>query len=340
MALYKRGGVWWIDYTTPAGQRIRRSAATTDRRQAQEYHDRERAEAWRVAKLGEQPGYKWEDAVVRWCRETEHKASRRDDILKLRWLDAHLAGQRLDRISRDHIQRIAEIKRAESSAATANRYLALIRAILRRAEREWEWIPRAPTLRLYKESARRIRWLTRDQAERLLAELPPHLAAMARFSLATGLRQSNVSYLRWDQVDLAAHHAWVHPDEAKARRAIPVPLNDEAMRVLRGQVGQHHEWVFVYRGEPVARTSTRAWAHAVQRAGLEDFRWHDLRHTWASWHIQAGTPLHVLQELGGWETPAMVRRYAHLAPSHLADHAGRISGHDTTTSQPKLRVIK
>jgi len=61
------------------------------------------------------------------------------------------------------------------------------------------------------------------------------------------------------------------------------------------------------------------------RAGIDDFRWHDLRHTWASWHVQAGTPLHVLQELGGWETPAMVRRYAHLAPEHLAEHAVRIS---------------
>jgi integrase len=55
-------------------------------------------------------------------------------------------------------------------------------------------------------------------------------------------------------------------------------------------------------------------------------RWHDLRHTWASWHVQAGTPLAVLKELGGWASLDMVLRYAHLAPGHLADHAERISG--------------
>ena len=59
------------------------------------------------------------------------------------------------------------------------------------------------------------------------------------------------------------------------------------------------------------------------RSGIENFRWHDLRHTWSSWHVQDGTPLHVLQELGGWETPAMVRRYAHLAVTHLAPYAGK-----------------
>jgi integrase len=74
-----------------------------------------------------------------------------------------------------------------------------------------------------------------------------------------------------------------------------------------------------------------------------DFRWHDLRHTWASWHVQAGTPLHILQELGGWESPEMVRRYAHLAPEHLAAHAERITGGHTAgtnLAQSRLRAVK
>ena len=63
----------------------------------------------------------------------------------------------------------------------------------------------------------------------------------------------------------------------------------------------------------------------LKRAGIEDFRWHDLRHTWASWHVQNGTPLFALQELGGWESPEMVRRYAHLSAEHLAPYADRLS---------------
>jgi integrase len=71
--------------------------------------------------------------------------------------------------------------------------------------------------------------------------------------------------------------------------------------------------------------NTKAWRQVLQRAKIKDFRWHDLRHTWASWHVQAGTPLHVLQELGGWESVEMVRRYAHLSSEHLASYVDRLS---------------
>jgi integrase len=76
--------------------------------------------------------------------------------------------------------------------------------------------------------------------------------------------------------------------------------------------------VFVYHGKPVYQTVTVAWTRALRRTGIRDFRWHDLRHTWASWHVQRGTPLQVLKELGGWETLEMVQRYAHLSADHLA----------------------
>lgn len=66
------------------------------------------------------------------------------------------------------------------------------------------------------------------------------------------------------------------------------------------------------------------WRLALARAGIEDFRFHDLRHTWASWLVQAGVPLFVLQEMGGWESLEMVKRYAHLSPTHLAEYACRL----------------
>ncbi len=74
----------------------------------------------------------------------------------------------------------------------------------------------------------------------------------------------------------------------------------------------------VMEDERPAGAAAAAWYKAMKRAGIENFRWHDLRHTWASWHVQSGTPLHVLQELGGWASYAMVQRYAHLAADHLA----------------------
>ncbi len=158
---------------------------------------------------------------------------------------------------------------------------------------------------------------TRDEANRLLAELPIHLKRMADFSLETGLRRANVTHLCWSQVDLINRRAWIHPDEAKSRAAIAVPLTPTAVNLIRDCIGDHQEYIFTYEGNPVHQVSTAAWYKALARAGIENFRWHDLRHTWASWHIQDGTPLHILQELGGWESIEMVKKYAHLSTDHL-----------------------
>jgi integrase len=96
------------------------------------------------------------------------------------------------------------------------------------------------------------------------------------------------------------------------------------MRVLSVQAGRHPTHVFAFKGEVIAKVSTAAWKKALKRAGIDDFRWHDLRHTWASWHVQNGTPLNVLQELGGWESPQMVRRYAHFSAGHLAAYVSKL----------------
>ncbi len=325
MSLRKRGGQWWIDFYAPSGERIRRSTGTADKALALELHDKLKAEAWRIAKLGERPRRTWNDAVVRWLKESTHKATLDMDKAHLRWLHGFLGGKDLDAINRATVDRITEAKLGEGvTNATVNRVLEVVRAILRRCVNDWEWLDRAPHVRMLKEPTRRIRFLTRDEAQRLLAALPKHLADMAAFSLATGLRRGNVTGLQWSQVDLARRLAWIHPDQAKARRAIPVPLNAEAVVILRKQAGTHPTHVFSFRGKPILQVSTKAWYAALEKVGVEDFRWHDLRHTWASWHVQQGTPLHALQELGGWESSEMVRRYAHFSAEHLAPYADRL----------------
>jgi integrase len=262
---------------------------------------------------------------LKWLQESE-KATLDEDKAKLRWLQPHLRTKYLDSIDRELIADLARIKAEQSSPPTANRYLALIRAILRKAAFEWEWIDRVPKVKLYREAKRRIRWITPEQAQTLLRELPAHQVDIVVFALSTGLRQSNVLGLEWSQVDLERRVAWIHADQAKGRRSIHVSLNSTAIAVLVRQLGKHPERVFTYNGKPIAWANTLAWRQALKRAGLEDFRWHDLRHTWASWLVQHGTPLYVVQEMGAWESEGMVRRYAHLAPAHLVEHAEVISG--------------
>jgi integrase len=324
MALFRRGSIWWIDYTDASGQRIRQTAGTKNRVQAQEFHDELKAESWRIAKTGQKPKYSWEQAAHKWLITMEHKKTHLEDVTKIAWLQQFFKGKMLNEITRDEVLRIGEIKKSQTSDATANRHLALIRSILRKAAAEWEWIDRVPQVKLYKESKRRVRWITSEQVKRLLFELPLHQRDLVLFSLGTGLRQSNVLKLKWSQVDWDRRSVLIPADQAKGGSDIHVPLSASSLEVIAGQVGKHREFVFTFNGKPIANANTRAWRKALVRAEIQDFRWHDLRHTWASWHIQNGTPLFDLQELGGWKSEGMVRRYAHLAPEQLAKHAERV----------------
>ncbi len=182
----------------------------------------------------------------------------------MRWLDRYLNGVALGAIDRALLDRIAEQKKAEGvSNATVNRMLEVIRAILRKAVNDWEWMDKTPRMRMLPEPRRRIRWITREEADRLLAELPEHLRAMATISLETGLRKSNVAGLQWSQVDLRRRCAWIHPDQAKGRKAIAVPLSAAAVLVLREQIGKHSVYVFSYRGNPIKQLNTKAWRKAL-----------------------------------------------------------------------------
>jgi integrase len=247
VSLYKRSGVWWIDFTTPSGERIGCSARTEDRTQAKELHDKLKADAWRVCKLGEKPKRTWDEAAYKWLLEMQHKATHEEDKAKVRWLQPFFRGRELVTIDREFIAKVAAIKVEQSSHPTANRYLALIRAILRKAAFEWEWIDKPPKVKLYREAKRRIRWITPEQAQTLLGELPEHQRDVVLFALATGLRQSNVIELEWSQVDLERGVAWIHADQAKARREIHVSLSSVAMQVLKRQQAKHETRVFTYR---------------------------------------------------------------------------------------------
>lgn len=357
MRVYQRGerGTWWVDFTVPGRPRFKRSAGTTDRRKAEEWAAQANAAEWRAAKLGERPTRTWGEAVTDWM--LKHAGERRaiEDMKdRLRWLTKHIGeSTQLQSITRGFVERIMDAKRAEGIVSkmkdakkrppprpvkpkTLNNYVGEISKILGHA-RTLEWIDSVPALRVYATGTASINWLSQDEADALLAELPPHLALMAELALATGLRESNVRLLRWKQVNLAARMAWVNPDDAKEEKAIGVPLNPDAIALLRGQEGKHPVWVFpvatkrLVDGEvkevvgPVSGCSTPAWYKATRRAGVAPFRWHDLRHTWASWHVQAGTPLPVLQQLGGWASLEMVQKYAHLGRDHTAAYADAVS---------------
>lgn len=328
----------YADFILPNGKRIRRTARTKDRKEAEELRDKLKYEAWRVSQMGDKPKRLWDEAAVRWIHEKSHKKSISDDIAKIRML-TQLRGVYLHHMTKDLIQSVVSLLPCQNS--TKNRYLSLIRSILRAAVNKLNWLDVMPYIELYKESGGRIRWLTPDEAQRLIdAATPRYFSELIVFSLNTGLRQSNVLNLKWSQIDLHRKVAWYFPDEMKSGKALGVALNDTAIEVIRRQIGKHPVYVFVNgRGNPISGIDSRRWSETLSRAGIEDFTWHDLRHTWASWLVQRGVPLRVLQEMGGWKTLGMVQRYAHLAPEHLHPHAkilqGLVDANDTKMAHIK-----
>jgi len=177
MSLYKRkdSSVWWVKLHH-SGKVVQRSTGTADKVKAQEYHDRLKNSLWEQERLGVKPRYSWQQAAGRWIEETSHKATHHQDVAKLKWLHPILGDLMLDEITLDVIARIkqARLKEVGKSKSTTNRFLALVRSILKRAVDEWDWLYKSPKVKLFREPQGRIRFITPEQLITLLRELPVH----------------------------------------------------------------------------------------------------------------------------------------------------------------------
>lgn len=324
--LYRRqdSRFWWIAATLPSGKRIRQSSGTEIREDAEALLAKIRLDAFRELHFGIKPQRSWQDAVVRYLAIKANLRSYRDVQRICRMLDPYLGHLTLNQINGDVVWSVVQGQLKKGNApATVNRYLATIRNLLKTAREEWQWLDSIPKIRLLPGEVERDRWLTREEADRLITAAPVHLAALIRFALATGCRAREITGLEWNRVDLLRRTAWLNRTKNGTPRG--VPLNVDAVAVLQKQVGIHSQFCFTYRGQPIRWDLTNtAWVNTIKRAGLEDFRFHDLRHTWASWHRQAGTSCDELKDLGGWKSRSMVDRYAKFATDNLAFAASRI----------------
>ena len=313
MSLYKspRSGCWYVSISH-GGKRIRCSTGTADKKQAQEWHDLYKSKLWRQERLGEQYTT-FAVAALKW---EKHKPRGRTDLNILDYLR--------DKVGDDtDIRSITEVPRdvQDKSESTRRRYINTLSAICRLSGHD-------PKIKRPVIKEGRIRWLTKAEWKRLdtaLLAIAPHLSPIGRFAISTGLRASNILNLEWSQCDLARQSVWIHADQSKSGKPISVPLSKDALRVLKKQQKvKHDKFVFPYYddGSPITRVSNHGWKSACKAAGLDDIVFHDLRRTWTAWHLMAGTPIPVVQKLGGWASvEILMKHYGHLAASHVAEFA-------------------
>lgn len=212
----------------------------------------------------------------------------------------------------------------DRSPATANRYLAALSHALSVAVKEWEWLEASPMPKVTKKREPRGRTRFLDDGKhgdneraRLLAacdEGPPFLRPVVMVALATGMRRGEILGLRWHDVDLATGTVTLNETKNGERRVVPV---------TGAALGELQAWARAHRGVgrahvfPGTTSFHHAFDRAVERAGVEDFKFHDLRHTCASHLAMSGAPLLDIAAVLGHKTLSMVKRYAHLSPTHL-----------------------
>lgn len=207
---------------------------------------------------------------------------------------------------------------------TINRELSVISALINHAARRWG-MPVVNPVRYQwlKPSPPRLRYLTRLEALDLIRHsetLRPYLGAFVRLALHTGCRKSELLTLKWSDVALDRRYILLRPEQTKSNRRRAIPLNKTALQALESlQRGNSSPWVFARKNGERIKTMNWLFRKAVKLAGIEDFRIHDLRHTFASWLVSEGVELVKVRDLLGHTSIKMTERYAHLMPERLHD---------------------
>ncbi|MWN90988.1 tyrosine-type recombinase/integrase [Gilliamella sp. Pra-s65] len=330
MSLSKRNGVYYIDIRTPSGERIRRSTGVSDKKLAQEYHDKVKHELWAVSRLDKRLERTFDEALLLLLNDGKGQKDYATKVRHAKYWRSIFGGKNLSSITGETIDNNLPTHNAKNkeplAPATINKYRKTILRALSLAQKN-NWISSVPYVGKQKEPKVRVRWITKQQAQDMLNNISiDWLRDVCLFALLTGARRTEILSLTWDKIDFQNKIAIVSNDIAKNGKARSLLLNDEAIELLRNRRLINSKYVFVStNNNPLKDIDRRAFNRATEICNIEDFHFHDLRHTWASWHVQSGTPLFTLQELGGWETLEMVKKYAHLNAEHLSHFSNAVT---------------
>ena len=346
--LVERNGIWHIDKRI-SGRRVQRSTGTRRLEEAEAILAKVIDDARHARVYGTRPDRTFEEAATKYVLEHTHKASLRDDVHRLRNLMPFIGHDTLRQVHMGSLAPwIATRRRDGVAEGTINHGLQIVRRILNLAATEWidehglTWLAVAPNIKLLPNRGKRQPYpLSWTEQEKLLAELPEHLRAMALFKVNTGLRDADVCGLLWaDEVPVPelGTSVFIIPAErvkntdSKRQDDRLVVLNSVAAGIVDSQRARHLTHVFSYEGAPVTRMGNSAWYAARKRAGLEHVRVHDLKHTFGRRLRAAGVSYEDRQDLLGHRSSRMTTHYSAGEWRNLIDMADRLalrSGNDS-----------
>ncbi len=320
--VYKRGKTWWVRFQHE-GKRIQRSARTTRKDEALRVLVELQEKVKRRQPLTHQR-HSFEEMAARFVQEHLPllKPKSADGYhIHIRLLLRQFHGLHLDEVGKEQIaDYISARRRAGSSSPTIRRHIATLSSMFSRAM-GWGWIKENPVRTIDKraipEARPRVRYLSRKEYRALLQQTAPHIQPIIEIAALTGMRTEEILSLTWLQIDLDRREVTLIRTKTNTPRVVPLSSDAVATFVT---TPRHitSKWVFCDQltGDRY-RSIKRGFKAACARAGIEDFRFHDLRHTFASWAVQSGMDLYRLSRILGHATTQMTQRYAHLATADL-----------------------
>ncbi|CAJ6828175.1 bacteriophage integrase [Burkholderia pseudomallei] len=269
----------------------------------------------------------FEEIIGIYMSERKHR-SRQRDLYSLKRLQPYFDGRDLRELKRGDVRRYVSARLSDGvQESTVKRELKLLSAAINfvRVEHDHSELPNPVQSLGLSGGEARVRWISQVEAASLILAAGmtarrPHLANFVRLALNTGCRKSELLSLEWRRVDFERCHLRLESEHTKNGKRRLVPLNSGAISALRDQhewVAKYcmdSEWVFPSRTGTRIRTLQKGFAAACERVGIENFRIHDLRHTFASWLVMEGVSLYVVKDLLGHSSITVTERYAHLSP--------------------------
>jgi len=321
--IYQRDQAWYIDYSFN-GRRVRKSVGTSKKMAELALKDVE----LRIAKgeflgVSEDRRMTFDELVAEYLKFSKTnkrpQVYRRDQIIT-RNLSKAFHGFGIADISAHDLEQYKAKRVNEISASTVNRELTCVKHMFNKAV-EWRFLRHNPlqTVKRFKEPPGRLRYLTESEIERLLNECAVHLKPVVVVALYTGLRKSEILNLTWADVDM--QNRVITVNESKNNESRILPFHETVYKTLRSlQNGSGKgQAVFTDKNGLPLGNFRRSFETAVRRTGIENFKFHDLRHTFASRLVMAGVDIRTVQQLMGHKDIRMTMRYSHLSDDHLKE---------------------
>jgi integrase len=318
MAIFKKRGEYWIDYYV-GGRRRREKIGPSKKLAAAVLAKRkvQIAENRYLDKV-ETPTLLWDELAQMYLEHARlhHRSYKSHALHRCNTLRSYFEGKKISEISPQNVEAYKLARAQVCSRQTVNNELSVMRAMYNLAIRLGKAkLNPVKGVKFFRVQNQRVRYLTQNEAKLLLAYCDRSIRPIVIIALNTGMRKSEILGLKWSQIDL--DQGEIILTRTKNNEIRRIPINAVVKRVLSDQPrAVHHPYVFANQHGRVPNFR-KLFELAVRRAGIDDFRFHDLRHTYASWLRMQGVDIRTIADLLGHKSLQMSLRYSHLSPSHL-----------------------